>query len=183
MKTLREDIVIEKQSKKINEDLRVFIEKVLNKYLKNKSFTIDIKEILDTDHKTRGEVGFGFSTSDELLTDIAGYLIEVFVWTSIKELYFDQEFKSEWANGITQIDAMDKFEPLVRKNNKDKYWDFELPGIDGYFEIKSRSTKNGKKSGGYRFTSNQKNDPNLNYILVNYSVSDSQLKIEEIFVK
>ena len=79
--------------------------------------------------------------------------------------------------------ASKEIKPLIRKKNKGKYWDFELPGVDGKFEIKSRMINAEGKSGGFRYTANQLNDKSLNYILVKYKIENNAIKIESIEVK
>lgn len=187
MKQLKEYLVNESI---ISDEVLNAIQELLNKYLVGKSFGISIREIFDIDSKERQvETAYGFDTSDELLADVAGYLIEVFVWNKLnKELFNDSKFLDVWNSDITNnqqgsFSANKEMKPLVRRRNKGKYWDFELPGIDGKFEIKSRLINAEGKSGGFRYTANQLNDKNLNYIFVKYKVENNAIKIESIEVK
>lgn len=165
------------------------INNVLNKYLKGKSFDISINEIFGNNKERQQNTAYGFDSSDELLADIAGYLIEIFVWNKLKnELFDDDDFIDVWNSDVSNLNigsqnAKNKMQPLVRRKNKGKYWDFELPGVDGYFEIKSRLIDKNGKSGGFRYSINQTNDKNLNYILVKYKISDKAITIDSIEVK
>ena len=179
----------------VNENIAVddvlnIIENLLNTHLKGKSFDIDIKEIFDINSKERqtGSV-YGFDTTNDLISDVAGYLIEVFVWTKLnKELFNDADFLNEWNKDILNLQkgsfkASTEMKPIVRRSQKGQYWDFELPGVDGKFEIKTRKIDETGKSGGYRYTKNQSNDKDLIYIYVKYKVSNSALTIDSIEVK
>ena len=174
---------------KLPNDKLNLIENVLNKHLSGKYFSIDIKEIFDIERKERQHgTAYGFETSDELLADVAGYLVEVFVWTKLKnELFFDEDFLNEWYKDIANtnkgsLSASNEMSPLVRRAKKGQYWDFTLPGVDEKFEIKSRSIKNGK-SGGLRYTTDQNNDNNLIYIIVKYEIKENAINIQQIEVK
>lgn len=187
MKSLNEFLLNESV---VSEEVLTAIQDLLNKYLVGKYFDISIREIFDIDSKERQtETAYGFDTSDELLADVAGYLIEVFVWNKLnKELFSDSAFLDIWYKDVANAEkgafsASKEIMPLVRRKNKGKYWDFELPGVDGKFEIKSRMINDEGKSGGFRYTVNQLNDRNLNYILVKYKIENNAIKIESIEVK
>lgn len=187
MKHLREFLVNESV---VSDEVLNSIQELLNKYLVGKYFDISIREIFDIDSKERqSATAYGFDTSDELLADVAGYLIEVFVWTKLnKELFSDSKFLDIWYKDVANAEmgsfsAIKEIKPLIRRKNKGKYWDFELPGVDGKFEIKSRMINAEGKSGGFRYTANQLNDKSLNYILVKYKIENNAIKIESIEVK
>jgi len=174
------------------------IQKLLNDHLSGKSFDIDIRELFDINSKDRqlGSV-YGFDTTDDLMADVAGYLIEIFVWSKLnKELFDNEDFLNEWKKDVlnlqkTPVKAKAEMKPIIRRSQKGQYWDFELPGVDGKFEIKSRriysktdeNNKVTKTGGGYRYTKNQSNDKDLIYIYVKYEVSNSALTIDSIEVK
>ena len=167
------------------------IEKLLNKNLKGKSFDIAINQLVDANSKSRQEgTPFAFDNANDLLTDIAGYLVECFIWTKLyNELFTDTDFLNEWNKDVLNLQkgslyAKTEMKPIVRRGQKGKYWDFELPGVNGKFEIKSRRTDNsGKSNGGYRYTTDQSNDKDLIYIYVKYKVSDNAITINSIEVK
>lgn len=122
--------------------------------------------------------------SKEILADIAGYMVEAYIWSQLSKIITSKEFSDEWLsanNGKTGKDF--KLTPLSRRNGDGVYWDFEIDGIDEKFEIKSRMTgANGKAAGGYRFTANQTDDKNLIYILVKYSINENKIVIGDIKV-
>lgn len=169
-----------------NDKILQSIQTLLNKKLQNRSFGIDIKSI--TNYRDTNNIPMGFDSTDDLMYDIGGYLVELFVWNILNnDLFDDPDFQKEWFSDVQNqmkgtINAKEEFKPIVRRSQKGKYWDFELPGVDGKFEIKARSVKEGK-SGGFRYTDNQKNDKDLIYIYVKYEVKDKSISINSIEVK
>lgn len=191
MKSLKESIYASIINEAVaSDDVLESIQELLNNYLVGKYFNISINEIFDIDSSdNQTENAYGFDTSDELLTDVAGYLIEVFIWNKLnKELFNDSKFLDIWNKDVINAEqgsfaAQQKMTPLVRRKTKGKYWDFELPGVDGKFEIKARLIDDNGKSGGFRYTANQLNDSKLNYILVKYKIEKNSIKIDSIEVK
>ena len=184
MKNIKDFIVSE--SIVANDKILQSIQNVLNKKLKDRSFAIDIKSM--TNYRDTSNIPMGFETTDDLMYDIAGYLVKLFVWNILNnDLFTDSDFQNEWLSDVQNqmkgvINANKEFKPIVRRSQKGKYWDFELPGVDGKFEIKARSIKEGK-SGGFRYTDYQKNDKNLVYIYIKYKVNDKNISIDSIEVK
>lgn len=170
----------------VNDNILKSIQTLLNKKLQNRSFAIDIKSM--TNYSDTSNIPMGFETTDDLMYNIAGYLVELFVWNILNnDLFNDPDFQNEWLSDVQNqmkgvINANKEFKPIVRRSQKGKYWDFELPGVDGKFEIKARSVKEGK-SGGFRYTDYQKNDKDLIYIYVKYEVKDKSISINSIEVK
>ena len=139
----------------------------------NKTITCDVFKQFD-------------NVSQDIIADIAGYLVEAYIWNEMHKLITNKAFCDIWFEGNDNAKEY-KLSPLSRKNTKGSdgnnvYWDFTIEGVDEKFEIKARSTKNGKSQGGYRFTANQKNDKNLIYILVEYSINGDEIKIGDIKV-
>ena len=103
MKHLSEFLVNESV---VSDEVLNSIQELLNKYLVGKYFDISIREIFDIDSKERqSATAYGFDTSDELLADVAGYLIEVFVWTKLnKELFSDSKFLDIWYKDVANAE-------------------------------------------------------------------------------
>lgn len=186
MKTIKSYLTNVNESVEINNNILLSIQDLLNSKLENQSFQIDINNIVG--NNSRDNVPMGFESTDELLYDIAGYLVEVFVWNVLNnDLFTDEKFQKEWLSDVNNqlkgvLQAKSEFKPLIRRSDKGKYWDFELPGVNAKFEIKARSIKNGK-SGGFRYSDNQKNDTNLIYIYVKYEIQSKSIVIKSIEVK
>jgi len=174
MKKLNEYISIN-EGVKLPDDKLNIIEKFLNdenRYDFNKTIVCDVLNQFD-------------NVATEIIADIAGYLVEAYIWDQMHKLITNKEFCDVWFDGNNKSSEEFKLSPLARRNNKDNngsaiYWDFTINGIDEKFEIKARSTKEGKKNGGYRFTVNQSSDKNLIYILVEYSISGDEINIGNI---
>lgn len=171
------------------QDVLIDIQKLLRKYLIGRSFTIDIKEIVGYDQTGQLKDVYGFDNKDDLMADIAGYLVEVFVWNELRgKLFSDPKFKSKWLKDIDNAsknikNIKSEFRPIVRRSQKGKYWDFTLPGVEGYFEIKARSVRGGR-SGGFRYTENQiAHKDELIFILVHYNIEGSSICISNIELK
>ena len=125
------------------------------------------------------------NVSTDIIADMAGYLVEAYIWDQMHKLITNKEFADMWIGDDNTKTY--KLSPLSRHNTKgadgnNVYWDFSIDGVDEKFEIKARSTKDNKSQGGYRFTTNQKNDKNLIYILVEYSIDNDEIKIGKIKV-
>ena len=100
MKNIKEYLINEAVN--INDNILKSIENILSKHLVGKSFTFDLKELFDTENSNQNNItAYGFETTDDLIADCAGYLIEVFVWTKLKnELFNDPDFQNEWLNDV-----------------------------------------------------------------------------------
>ena len=125
------------------------------------------------------------NVNSDIIADIAGYLVEAYIWDQMHKLITNKEFADMWIGDDNTKSY--KLSPLSRRNAKgadgnNVYWDFSIDGVDEKFEIKARSTKEGKAQGVYRFTANQRNDKNLIYILVEYSIDNDEIKIGNIKV-
>lgn len=164
----------------VNEGLKLDNSKleIIKKFLNNQDDEVIDKEL--TCEIFNNTVAIG----DDILTDIAGYIVEAWVWNCMKNLIHSKEFKNEWtaANPNKKSYDFNLSERTRRSNQNQIYWDFTIDGVDEKFEIKARSTKNGKSQGGYRFSADQKEDKNLIYILVKYSVGDGKIIIGDIDV-
>lgn len=164
----------------INEGLKLSDEKiaVIEKFLNDKdNYNFD-NEI------TCGLFNKNVQISKDILTDIAGYIVEAYVWNWMKKLITTKEFFDMWKEANPEKNADDfKVNSLERRSGKDIYWDFTINGIDEKFEVKARSTdENGKAAGGYRFSASQKADKNLIYILVKYHIQNNVIIIGDITV-
>lgn len=169
MKKLNEYITIN-ESVKLPDDKLNIIEKFLNdenRYDFNKTIVCDVLNQFD-------------NVATEIIADMAGYLVEAYIWDQMHKLITNKEFCDVWFAGNDNAKNY-KLSPLTTKHNNSENvsFDFTIAGIDEKFKIKSHETKEGKK-GGFRFTASQQLNSKLIFILVEYSISGDEIKIGNI---
>lgn len=166
MKTLNEFVNESSKQKKSDKliDIKNWIDdknKTNNKLNQNglKDIENSVRGYLVKNNYVFKDLGFGFR-DDDLYADIAGYIIEAFVYDAIKANY---NVTSRSGRGL-------KFD------KQSIYWDFSINGLDEKFEIKS-ICKNGYHNGGISKTNLQKEDKDLIYIIIPYKALNTGFEI------
>lgn len=125
--------------------------------------------------------------SKELVTDIAGYIIEVYLYDltsrSMSVLLSKnfEEFENVDLTKIkpTRLAGRGLINP---ETNQPIFWDFSFNGLSDKFEIKSLC-KNSYHTGGFTKSNNLKSDTNVVYITCKYNASNTGFTIDPKSIK